>query len=62
MKRTNVVSQTDLFNGVPAPPTLTSLQHNHGQLVTLLSRLLWEVIVTTRPQTIAENAHEQDQP
>ena len=59
MKQTNVVAQTDMFNGVPASPTLSSLQHNHEELVSLLSRLLWEVVKP--PQTIEENAREQDQ-
>jgi hypothetical protein len=60
MKQTSVAVQTDLFNGAPAPPALSSLQHNHDELVSLLSRLLREVVVSP-PQTIEENAREQDQ-
>jgi len=61
MKRTSVALQSDMFNGVPAPPVVSSLQHNHDELVNLLSSLLWEVIVDPQPQATKENTHEQDQ-
>ena len=60
MNRSNLCVQHDLFSNVPAPPTLTSLQLQHDELVELLSRLLWEVARATDPST-KESGNEQDQ-
>ena len=60
MNRTNLCIQHDLFSNVPAPPTLTSLQLRHDELVELLSRLIWEVAGATDSST-KETSDEQDQ-
>ena len=60
MNRSNLCVQHDLFSNVPAPPTLTSLQLQHDELVELLSRLPWEVARATDPST-KESGNEQDQ-
>lgn len=60
MNRSKPSVQPDLFSNVPAPPTLTSLQLHHDDLVELLSRLLWDVAQAT-PLSTKETGDEQDQ-
>ena len=62
MRPSYLPAQRDLFNSVPAPPALASLQSHHDELVELLSQLLWTV-VHSNTETIKtqENGHEQDQ-
>ena len=61
MKRSNVQEQVDLFSSVPAPPALTTLQHQRDDLVVLVGRLLWEVVQGPTATASKENNHEQDQ-
>ena len=61
MKRRNVSMQSDLFSSSPTVPVLTSLQHNHDELVELLSKLLREVVQDRPAKIFEENSHDQDQ-
>lgn len=62
MRRSNAHEQTDLFSNVAAPSALATLQLHHDELVDLISKLLWEVVVQgLTPPASTENAHEQDQ-
>jgi hypothetical protein len=62
MKRSNVQEQPDLFNSVPAPPGLATLQRHRDELVELLGRLLFEVVQDPSVIATKESGHEQDQP
>lgn len=66
MKPSQLPVQCDLFNSVPAPPALASLQLHHDELVELLSQLLWNVARSNSDKVLEtiktqENCHEQDQ-
>ena len=60
MKRSNVQEQVDLFSSVPAPPGLTTLQHNRDDLIDLIGRLLWEVVQGPTAIATKERSHERD--
>jgi hypothetical protein len=53
-------AQTDLFDSSDAPPTLTSLQLHHDDLVDLLSQLLWQVVRNAESNLRVEDSNEQD--
>jgi hypothetical protein len=54
-------AQTDLFDSAGGPPTLTSLQLHHEDLVDLLSQLLWQVVRDAEVTRRMEDSNEQDQ-
>jgi hypothetical protein len=54
-------AQTDLFDSAGSPPTLTSLQLHHDDLVALLSQLLWQVVRDAEDNRRLEDSNEQDQ-
>ena len=61
MRRSNAIRQADLFNNVPAPPAITTLQLHHDELVGLIGNLLREVVQVPKVMASKENSHEQDQ-
>lgn len=53
--------QSDLFDAAAAPAPLTSLQLHRGELVELLSQLLWQVASHADIAQRPEDDDEQDQ-
>jgi len=54
--------QSDLFSNAPTAVPLAGLQLRHGELVELLSQLLWELARSAGTETTRQSSHEQGQP
>ena len=58
MSRSKEPVQADLFTSMPAPPVSAPIHLHHAELVSLLSRLLWEVVQVRAALATKEIVHE----